>query len=107
MSWNLSQALPLIRQIELACPAAGCHVALTGGVLYKSEDRKDLDLMFYRIRQQREIDMDALWEILRLLNVIKLSGFGWCYKASYHGKPIDIFFPEEQEGDYNPDHYTT
>jgi hypothetical protein len=105
MSWNLSQALPLIRQIELVCPAAGCHVALTGGVLYKSEDRKDLDLLFYRIRQKEEIHMNTLWVILAELGIDRLSGFGWCYKATYHGKPIDIFFPEEQDGgDYNPEH---
>jgi hypothetical protein len=31
------------------------------------------------------------------------SGFGWCYKAEYQGKPIDCFMPEEKGGEYNAD----
>lgn len=96
-TWSLSTALPLIRQIELVCPAAGCHVALTGGVLYKSGDRKDLDLLFYRIRQIPAIDMDVLWTQLDLLGVKKVSGWGWIYKATYQGKGLDLFFPEERK----------
>ncbi len=108
MSWNLADALVLVRKIELICPAAGCHVALTGGVLYKEGARKDLDLLFYRIRQVKEIDMDRLFQMLALIGVHKTSGFGWVYKAHYEtGDPepklIDIFFPEEQEGEYQPE----
>jgi len=76
------------------CPDFGCHVALTGGLLYKEGSRKDCDLLFYCIRQVDEIDISGL------LAALKASGFvigrqhGWVRKATYQGKPVDLFFPE-------------
>lgn len=40
--WTQAEAIALCRKIEDVCPAFGCHVALTGGVLYKLGERKDL-----------------------------------------------------------------
>ncbi len=99
--WNQSDAIALCVAVEAVCPPCGCHVALTGGLLYKVGARKDCDLLFYRIRQVEKIDMDSLWPTLSSIGIIKNSGFGWCYKATYSGKPIDIFFPEEQGGEYS------
>lgn len=93
--------------IESICPKFGCHVALTGGVLYKSGEglRKDCDILFYRIRQTPEIDMAGLWKGLKTIGLVPYKGFGWCYKATYGDKLVDIFFPEEQEGDqYDTEH---
>jgi len=101
MNWTQEDAVSLCRKIEEVCPAFGCHVALTGGCLYKDGSRKDLDILFYRIRQVEEIDADGLWEALAKLDVIFDRGFGWCCKATYMGRPIDCFFPEEQ-GEYPP-----
>jgi len=99
--WTLEQAVALCRKIEDVVPPFGCHVALTGGTLYKDGARKDLDILFYRIRQRDEIDMDGLWKALAGIGIEKLSGFGWCYKADTEdGKHIDCFFPEEQGGVY-------
>lgn len=98
--WNQVDAIDLCRKIESICPAFGCHVALTGGVLYKDGDRKDLDILFYRIRQVEEIDQDGLFYALSSIGVVWQSGFGWCNKAIYGEKKIDIFFPEEQGGEY-------
>lgn len=103
MIWNLQEAIDLCRKIEAIVPKYGCHVSLTGGVLYKESPRKDLDLLFYRIRQAPEIKMDKMWDALEAIGIVKKSGFGWCYKATIDSKPIDIFFPEEQNGEYNPD----
>lgn len=101
MTWNLLKAAALCREIEAVCPPFGCHVALTGGSLYKDGERKDLDILFYRIRQRDEIDMDGLWGALAKIGVEKLSGFGLCYKAeTKSGDNIDCFFPEEQGGMY-------
>lgn len=94
--WNQSEAISLCQNVEAVCPPCGCHVALTGGLLYKSGERKDCDLLFYRIRQWDKIDMDSLWTALNAIGVEKISGWGWCYKARFNGKPIDCFFPEEQ-----------
>lgn len=100
MTWTLTEAVELCRQIEAVCPSYGCHVALTGGTLYKDGSRKDLDLLFYRIRQEPAIDTEGLFSALATLGVQKQGGFGWCHKATFNGKPIDCFFPEEDGGEY-------
>lgn len=98
-NWTQAEALELCRKIELVCPQFGCHVALTGGLLYKKGERKDCDILFYRIRQRSEIDIEPMFDALReLVGLNKFNGFGWCYKATYNGKPVDCFFPEEQGG---------
>ena len=98
--WTQPEAIELCRDVEAICPGYGCHVALTGGLLYKDGPRKDCDLLFYRIRQVKKIDLDALWPALLLIGLEKKSGFGWCFKAVYKGKPVDCFMPEEQGGEY-------
>ena len=49
--WTQEEAIALCKKIESIVPLAGCHVALTGGCLYRDGHRKDLDILFYRIRQ--------------------------------------------------------
>ena len=99
--WEQGQAIELCKQIEAIVPLFGCHVALTGGSLYKEGPRKDCDLIFYRIRQRPEIDMDGLWVALASIGLLKASGFGWCHKAIYLEKySVDCLFPEEPEGEY-------
>jgi len=99
--WTQEQAIDICRHIENICPTYGCHVALTGGTLYKDGERKDLDILFYRIRQVEQIDIDGLFTALSKIGIYKRSGFGWCYKASFMAeKNIDCFFPEEQDGEY-------
>ena len=39
--WTQEQAIALCRKIEAVCPPFGCHVALTGGALYKDGPRKE------------------------------------------------------------------
>jgi len=99
-AWTLHEAVALCRVIETICPAFGCHVALTGGTLYKDGERKDCDILFYRIRQIPEIDVDGLFGALALVGIVKRSGFGWCHKATYDGREIDCFFPEDDGGEY-------
>lgn len=92
--WTQEQAIELCRAIEEICPRYGCHVALTGGTLYRDGPRKDVDILFYRIRQIDAIDVDALMDALLGLGVSPGDDFGWCYKATYQDKAIDFFFPE-------------
>jgi hypothetical protein len=102
VSWNQTEAVRLCRLIEAISPQFGAHVALTGGTLYKDGDRKDLDILFYRIRQRPNIDMEGLWTALAEIGFKKISGFGWCYKATYLGGKVDCFFPEsarDENGD--------
>jgi hypothetical protein len=100
MNWTQQEAVDLCRKIEAICPEFGCHVALTGGTLYKDGPRKDLDILFYRIRQRDTIDTDGLFSIMRTIGVDRIKGFGWCHKAKFKGRNIDMFFPENQNGDY-------
>lgn len=95
-------AIILCKKIEAICPQFGCHVALTGGCLYKEGSRKDCDILFYRIRQVKEIDMKGLFAALTTIGVHDANGFGFVYKAKYGSCTIDMFFPEEQSGEYNP-----
>ncbi len=101
--WTQSEAIDLCVLVEAICPKFGCHVALTGGLLYKQGPRKDCDLLFYRIRQVPKIDLDGMWSALRVFGLDQKSGFGWCFKAEYNGKKVDCFMPEEQGGEYNQD----
>lgn len=94
--WTLEQAVNLCSMIHPLTIHYGCYVALTGGVLYKGGERKDLDLLFYRIRQVPGIDKKRLFDHLETqLNIKVVKGFGFCHKATFEGKSIDILFPEE------------
>lgn len=97
--WAHQGAVDMCTEIEKLCPYFGCHVALTGGLLYHAGPRKDCDILFYRIRQWDSIDIDGLFENLELKKIcIRASGFGWCIKAmTPNGKQIDCLFPEETE----------
>lgn len=102
MSWTQQEAINMCVLIEQVIPAHGAHIALTGGSLYKTGPRKDADVLFYRIRQWKRIEMQEMWEALEKIGFVKLSGFGWCYKATFNGKPVDCFFPEsarDENGD--------
>lgn len=98
--WTHSEAVELCILIEAVCPQFGCHVALTGGSLYKAGERKDCDILFYRIRQVDEIDQDGLFRALSEIGIEWQRGFGWVHKAKFQGKRIDMFFPEADDGEY-------
>lgn len=100
MPWTHSDAIFLCKKVEGVCPKFGCHVALTGGCLYKDGPRKDCDLLFYRIRQQKSIDLSGLFVALAKIGLPRVSGSGWCVKATYCGSPVDLLFPEESHGSY-------
>jgi hypothetical protein len=102
-SCTLQAAVGICKEIESGCPRFGCHVALTGGTLYKEGGRKDLDLLFYRIRQVEDIDYDGLFLFLVSIGFSKPKGFGWIFKSKVDGINVDLFFPEEVGGEYNPE----
>ncbi len=102
VAWTLEDAVALCKLIEDLAPAYGCHVALTGGVLYKEGPRKDLDILLYRIRQAAEIDQEGLFVALSAHGFVIVRGRLWCFKALYQGKPVDVFFPEEDKGNASP-----
>lgn len=95
--WTLDAIQKVCILLESFAPEYGAHVALTGGCLYKECPRKDADILIYRIRQVPEIDMENLFYDMVENGFTWPEGRGWCYKTEFEGKPIDLFFPEEQE----------
>lgn len=96
--WTREQVFELCRKIEAIAPTYGAHVALTGGLLYKDGERKDADILFYRIRQVDEIDVDGLLGAMaRELGVVTYADHGWVIKAVSEEREIDFFFPERKE----------
>jgi hypothetical protein len=104
--WTHSEAVDFCTRIEAVCPEFGCHVALTGGNLYKTGPRKDCDVVFYRIRQVPKIDREGLFAALfEKLNVLTTtSQDDWCFvvKGIYEGRSVDFMFPESSQGGYYP-----
>lgn len=97
--WTQAEGIALCRQIEGISPRFGLHVALTGGLLYKDGQRKDADILLYRIRQL-QADFDGLFaELDTQLGVSLIDDFGWCKKAEWRGKRVDFFDPEAS-GEY-------
>lgn len=92
--WTQTEGIALCRQIEQIAPRFGAHVALTGGLLYRDGERKDCDILVYRIRQVEHINWTGLWVALRDIGIFIRSDYGWCKKAVCSGKEIDFFDPE-------------
>jgi hypothetical protein len=114
--WNREQAIVLCRAIEPIVASFGCHIALTGGLLYKDGIRKDLDLIVYRAGQDfgdeprgsfsDSVDRDALFAALKELDIEVALEHTRVVKAHYGAKDmrlqeIDFIFPE-CEGEYVP-----
>lgn len=96
--WSQEAAVGLCRMIEDIAPQYGAHAALTGGCLYKEGPRKDLDILFYRIRQVDAIDVQGLMAALSDIGIKTVEDHGWVYKAKdFDGRDIDFFFPERKE----------
>jgi len=101
VSWTHEQAVALCIAVEAFAPAHGCHVALTGGLLYKGGARKDCDLVFYRIRQVEKVDVAGLFDALKAIGVKRVTD-GDCFviKAKHTDGDIDCLFPEAESGHY-------
>jgi len=92
-AWNTGLAIELCKRIEGMCPKFGCHVALTGGLLYREGERKDCDLIFYRIRQ-KDLDLKGLLAALETYGLTFVEQKGWCYKFTHDGRSVDVLIPE-------------
>lgn len=95
MNATTIDAIKLAHLVESIAPTYGAHVALTGGCLYKHGHRKDIDLLFYRIRQVREIDFEGLFAALEdLIGLEVTSRHGFVTKATWEGFSVDLLHPE-------------
>jgi hypothetical protein len=105
--WTQAEAIELCRLVEAVCVAQGdCHVALTGGLLYKDGPRKDCDLLFYRVRQADWINVEGLFTALFAIGLQRTrvpDGEHFVVKATWRGRNVDCLFPEVASGDYTND----
>lgn len=93
-SVNLLDASDICRDIHAAIVDLDCHVALTGGTLYKDGNRKDVDVLFYRVRQKAHPPRESILAALRGIGFIIGKEYNWCTKSTYKGIDVDLFFPE-------------
>lgn len=98
---NQREAIQLCKQLEEFAPNFGLHVALTGGCLYKHGERKDVDIILYRIRQVHEPDYQGFYMKCSELNICTVAGeYGWVTKAiTPDGINIDFFDIEYNDED--------
>jgi hypothetical protein len=61
------------------------------GLLYKIGERKDCDLLFYRVRQWKCVDFTGLLEALAKIGCVPrvVGAPRWCVKATYRGRAVD------------------
>jgi len=103
--WTMGEALNICTMLESLAPKFGCHVALTGGLLYKQGPRKDLDIVLYRIRQVNAIDFGGFQKALAGIGwEFEPTTSGWLHRAWFLGRRVEFLFPEERGGnqDYPP-----
>lgn len=78
----------------------GFYPALTGGVLYKTGSRKDVDIVIYRNRQKSPaFEMSDLEGLLKKSGLEDIEFFGFVTKAKYGAVNVDLFNPETANDD--------
>lgn len=100
--WTRNEAIDLCVNIEAIAKNCSAHIGLTGGLLYKKGERKDMDVVVYSIRQDAGVQRDVFFKKLALLYDIVVTGdYGFCVKTkTKDGRVIDFLFPEHQDGIY-------
>lgn len=89
--------MTLCKQLYPLLSTVGLFPALTGGLLYKDGDRKDIDIVIFRHRQ--DVDSfelnDAIVEVcLKACHVEVIKHCGFVTKATWCGFDVDLFNPE-------------
>lgn len=96
--WSHHQAVGLCQDVEKVAIKHGYHVALTGGCLYgDAVPRKDVDILFYTIRQQKGNRKTLVKALETELGFELKTVHGWMQKATVEGRNIDMFFPETKK----------
>ncbi len=100
MSWKKEDAIQVCVACEAVASQHKAHVALTGGVLYKIGERKDLDIVFYSHDSTTpdgpSYDKTAILAGLTVIGFAIGTDSGRIVKSKYCGEIVDLFFPEIQ-----------
>ena len=74
---------------------SGYYPALTGGLLYKEGNRKDIDIVIFRHRQNVEkFEMQDIERFLIRAGLSEFKYYGFVTKAKWNGFTVDLFNPE-------------
>jgi hypothetical protein len=111
--WTREQAIWFCTELEKITPSFGIHVALGGGCLYKipvrdeRAQRKDVDVILYRIREHSEMNIRGLFSFLvgTKLDIMRKPysqredwWTSFVIKAAFRGRDIDFLVPENGRG---------
>lgn len=98
--WNLQEALAICRFIEPIVRPHNAHIGLTGGCLYSSGLRKDLDVVIYPHGGSGGMDEPGVIKGLAEAGFVMGQRYTRVQKAMWFGKVIDFIFPhhEGEEG---------
>lgn len=96
---SIEKGIELCRVIYNKLSPHGFYPSLTGGLLYKDGQRKDIDIVIYRNRQQAPYEMEGIEELLSKCGLSDFNYYGFVTKAKWQGFTVDLFNPES-EGDY-------
>src|SRR5688572_1010196 len=95
--WTTKEAISLCTILEPLAAMNNCHIALTGGLLYRTGMRKDCDIVVYRrgmLKGEKELPEFNREEITksfsRVLTIV--NEFTRVTKAAFDGKPVDLLF---------------
>ncbi len=92
---NQNKGIELRKSLYDALEPNGYFPALTGGLLYKQGERKDIDIVIYRHRQRHsDFDMPDIFDILEDCGLSDFECFGFVTKAKWGSVTVDLFNPE-------------
>lgn len=99
---TLNDGIEICKLLYLVLSPHGYYPALTGGMCYKSGERKDIDIVIYRNRQKiNKFEMTDIFTHLEKIG-IEISGhYGFVTKAKWNGFVIDLFNPETEQTSAN------
>lgn len=97
MNANTNHGIELCQELYKALSKSGFFPALTGGLLYKDGERKDIDIAIYRHRQQvAAFEMEEIEHLLSDAGVCDFSYHGFVTKCKWKGFSVDLFNPESK-----------
>lgn len=92
-----SDGLELCKILYTELSSEGFYPALTGGLLYKSGERKDIDIVIFRNRQlHASFEMKEIEHLLMKVGLSDFTYYGFVTKAKWKGFTVDLFNPETQ-----------
>lgn len=95
---SMSDGIELCKILYSRLSKVGIFPALTGGLLYKEGNRKDIDIVLYRHRQDlAHFETIEFSELLEECGLYDIKTFGFVTKAKWRGLVVDLFNPETSE----------